>query len=196
MNRKFSLTLAFVIFSLIVHATDNKNETDAILKSVTVYRSGAEMTHSANVILKQGNNELIIDDLSNTIDINSIQIKAPSTVTILSIEFSNNYLLTTEKTPHIQLLLDSLQSVQNEIDHLNVSIANTTELIDVLKNNKNIKGEQNGLSVAELSKLMDYYKSKLLELQNDILGLNKKSKKQMNEFRSYKTKLMKNKKRM
>ena len=63
-----------------------------VCKSVTVYRSGAEMVHNASAILKAGNNEIIIDNISNTIDSNSIQIKAPSSVTILGFEFSSNYI--------------------------------------------------------------------------------------------------------
>lgn len=177
MKSTLFLTLVQIILFFTAYAADDKNEIQANLKSVTVYRSGAEMMHTASTVLKQGNSELIIDNISNIVDVNSIQIKAPSTVTILSIEFSNNYLLQGEKTQRMQLLQDSLQRVQDEINHINVSVSNTTELIDVLKNNRSIKGEQNGLSVAELSKLMDYYKTKLLELQNDILELNEKKKK-------------------
>jgi TonB-dependent SusC/RagA subfamily outer membrane receptor len=38
----------------------------------------------------------------------------------------------------------------------------------VLKSNRDIKGQQTGLSVAELIKLMDYYKNKSTELQNEL----------------------------
>ena len=178
MKPKFLLTLTCSFFLFIVYGADDKNEIQANLKSVTVYRSGAEMIHTASAFLKQGNNELIIDNISSSVDDNSIQIKVPSAVTILSIEFSNNYLLPQEKTSRILLLQDSLERVQDNIDRLSVSIANTTELIDVLKNNKDIKGEQTGLSVADLTKLMDYYKTKFFELQNDILQLTGKKKKE------------------
>ncbi|MFX5705851.1 hypothetical protein ABTE52_22960, partial [Acinetobacter baumannii] len=43
--------------------------------------------------------------------------------------------------------------------------------------NRDIKGTQTGLSVAELIKLMDYYKMKQLELQNDLSVFNEKKKK-------------------
>jgi len=177
MKQKFILTLTCAFLLLITYGAD-KNEIQATLRSVTVYRSGAEMIHTASSVLKPGNNELIIDNISSAIDENSIQIKVPSTVTILSIEFSNNYLISEEKTPRMLLLQDSLERMQDEIDHINVSISNTTELIDVLKNNKNIKGEQTGLSVSELAKLMEYYQTKLFELQNDILQLTDKKKKE------------------
>ena len=51
---------------------------------------------------------------------------------------------------------------------------NDNDLIAVLKQNTDIKGTQNGLSVAELMKMMDYFKAKTLELQNELYTLNEK----------------------
>lgn len=177
MKSKLILTVAIAFSCFLSYAGDDKNEIQSTLKSVTVYRSGAEMTHIAATSVKQGNSELIIEDLSNNIDLNSIQIKAPAAVTILGIEFSNNYVINEQKTPHIQMLEDSLQSVQENIAKLALGINNTIELLDVLKANQDIKGEQNGLSVTELAKLMDYYQTKSLELQNNLSQLQNKETK-------------------
>jgi hypothetical protein len=156
------------MFVPVLYATDDRNEVQANLKSVTVYRSGAEMVHLASANLKAGSNEVIIDAISNNIDSNSIQIKAPSSVTILGFEFSSNYIVNSNTSARMQLLKDSLQHVQDAIDKLDLSIINTKELLDVLKQNRDIKGEQNGLSVTELAKLMDYYATKSTELENII----------------------------
>ncbi|CAN5620098.1 DUF4139 domain-containing protein [soil metagenome] len=177
MISKLILTIAISFSFLFASAKDDKNQLQANLKSVTVYRSGAEMLHTASATLKQGNNELIIDNLSNNIDINSIQIKAPAAVTILGIEFSNNYIVNEKKTPRMQSLEDSLQRVQENIGKIDLSVNNNNELLEVLKANQNIKGEQTGLSVTELTKLMDYYQNKSLELQNNIAQLTEKKKK-------------------
>lgn len=177
MKNRIALTIVLIFSFAAAYSYDDKSSTQADLKAVTVYRNGAEMTHTASAFLKNGTNEIIIDNLSNIIDESSIQIKAPSAVTILSVEFSNNYLLSATKTPHIELLEDSLQHIQENINRINLTIANTTDLLEVLKANRNIKGEQTGLSVTELAKLMDYYKAKSLELQSDVLLLNDKLKK-------------------
>ena len=129
--KKIFVTL-FAFMSLFnVYANDEKNEVQASLKSVTVYRSGAEMTHSVSVTLTKGSNQLIIDNISNAIDSNSVQINTPSSVTILGFQFSNNYLLNTTKTPRQQMLNDSLQQVQDNIDKLVFAISNATDLMDV-----------------------------------------------------------------
>ena len=71
----------------------------SILRSATVYRTGAELTHTAKTFLRQGNNELIIEDISNNIDINSLRIGTTETVTILSVEFSKEYLRPETRSP-------------------------------------------------------------------------------------------------
>jgi len=85
--------------------------------------------------------------------------------------------LNTTKTPRQQMLNDSLQQVQDNIDKLVFAISNATDLMDVLKMNRDIKGEQNGLSVTELEKLMDYYQTKSIELQASITLLTEKKNK-------------------
>lgn len=175
--KKVILTFCLLAVLIEIYANDEKNEVQASLTSVTVYRSGAEMTHKVSVALKAGNNQIIIDNISNAIDSNSVQIKAPSPVTILGFEFSNNYLVNTTKTQRRQILDDSLQHVQDNIDRLALSITNAKELLDVLKMNRDIKGQQNGLSVTELQKLVDYYQAKSTELQSAIIQLTEKKNK-------------------
>ena len=161
--------MVFCTLLFLSHAfADDRNEVSATLKTVTVYRSGAEMMHTAAAQLKAGSNEVIIDNISYNIDSNSIQIKAPSLVTILHFEFSNNYLTNTTRTQRALMLDDSLQRLEDGIEKLDASIANTKELLEVLKLNRDIKGQQNGLSVTELQKLMDYYAAKWTELQNTL----------------------------
>ncbi len=158
-------------------ANDERNTTRAELKTVTVYRAGAEMGHTASATLKEGANELVIDNVSNQLDINSVRIKTPAAVTILGVEFSNNYLAPAEKSPQIRSLEDSLEQLQNAKAKLDLSILNSTDLLAVLKANSDIKGSQTGLTVAELAKLIDYYKTKDSELQGEIFVLREKKKK-------------------
>jgi TonB-dependent SusC/RagA subfamily outer membrane receptor len=175
----FAGLLIFVCLQL--QATDEPLIIPSSLKAVTVYRSGAEMTHNSSVELGKGNEELVIEGISNSIDINSVQINCPSAVTIMGIEFSNNFLIAPEVSSHIKMLQDSVERVQKDIDRVNVQIQTTIDLLEVLKANRDIKGQQTGLSVAELMKLMDYYKNKSTELQNELASQKEKQKK-LNEL--------------
>jgi TonB-dependent SusC/RagA subfamily outer membrane receptor len=168
--------LACLLF-ITSNAADEPQKTSSALKTVTVYRSGAEMIHNASAQLVQGDNELVIEGISNVLDINSVQINCNSAVTILSVEFSNNYLVSPESNSRIKFLQDSLEKVQMQIDKINLQIATTADLLEVLKANRDIKGSQTGVSVAELIKLMDYYKNKSTELQNELALSREKQKK-------------------
>ncbi|AEW00623.1 TonB-dependent receptor [Niastella koreensis] len=164
------MLLILITLSLVGTALANgdKNIVPSVLKSAMVYRVGAELTHSAKATLSQGNNELIIDDISNRLDINSLQIGNNGNVTILSVEFSTNFLRSEQKLPIVKRLEDSLETVNDEIIKVQVVLKTDKELLDLLKANKEIRGEQTGLSVIELTKMMDYYRTKTLELQSEI----------------------------
>jgi TonB-dependent SusC/RagA subfamily outer membrane receptor len=177
MHLRSFATAIVLSFSIHALATDGPLVVPSSLKTVTVYRSGAELIHNTSVQLSQGNEELVIEGISNNIDINSVQINCPSAVTIMGVEFSNNFLVMPEATARIKFLQDSAEIVQREIEKANVQIQTTTDLLEVLKSNRDIKGQQTGLSVAELIKLMDYYKNKSTELQNELAQQKARQKK-------------------
>ena len=158
-------------------ANDEKNTVAANLKTVTIYRTGAEMTHTATATLSKSNNELIIEGISSYVDVNSIQVKCPAAVTILGVEFSNNYLVPENISAPLKKIRDSAEKLNADVEKINISITTTTDLIAVLKSNREIKGSQTGLSVAELMKLMDYYKTKSNELQIELSALNSRKNK-------------------
>jgi TonB-dependent SusC/RagA subfamily outer membrane receptor len=171
------IVLMTLSLAISVQAGGDKNIVSSVLKSAMVYRAGAELTHSAKAALSQGNNELVIDNISNRIDINSLQIGSNGNVTILSVEFSTNFLRPEQKLPIVKKLEDSLESVKDELTKVQVVLKTDQELLDLLKANKEIRGQQTGLSVAELSKMMDYYKNKTLEIQNEISRYKEKESK-------------------
>ncbi|OQP63343.1 TonB-dependent receptor [Niastella vici] len=170
----FLISLSVVVQ---VWAGDDKNIVSSVLRSAMVYRAGAELTHTTKATLNQGNNELIIDNISNIIDKNSLQIGSNGNVTILSVEFSTNYLRNEQKLPIVKKLEDSLESVNDEITKVQVVLKTDQELLDLLKANKEIRGDQTGVSVVELTKMMEYYKTKTLELQNELSRYREKESK-------------------
>src|SRR5688500_437316 len=122
------VVLTVVFLSLNLYANDDKKNIQSGLKSVTVFRTGAELIHNATAQLSQGNMDITIEGISNQVDISSIQINCPGSVTIMSVEFSNNYLQNEVTTPRLRLLHDSLDLTQNELDRIMVSITTITDL--------------------------------------------------------------------
>lgn len=184
--KKYLCPIACLFWAMPSFATDETPKIKASLDAVTIYRAGAEMTHTAKVNLPKGNSEVIITNLSNAIDINSVQIKSGDNVTLMGIEFNTDNLKEETKTVRVQMLEDSLEKTHAEIDKLTLNENIAADLLSVLKSNKEIKGSQTGLSVAELMKLMDYYKLKSAELQAEIALLKQKKEK----LKSIETKLV------
>ncbi len=181
MKKIFSL-VACLYCTLYAFANDGGSITaKASLTNVTVFRVGAEMTHLAKAELIKGNNELIIENISNKMDANSIQVNCNGNVTVMGVEFSADHLQNEVKTPVIKMLEDSVEIVNGNLEKIKTNINVINDLLTVLKANKEIKGSQTGLSVAELVKLMEYYKAKSFELQNELITLNQKEKK-LNEW--------------
>jgi hypothetical protein len=169
------LTMLFTgIIHLFLFASNEKNIVPSVLQSAIVYRNGAELSHKAKATLQQGNNELIIDDVSNNVDAASIQVHCNESVTIMSVEFSTEYLKPEIKSSFLKKLEDSLSLVEKETGKIDIQIKADNESLELLKANKEIRGTQIGLSVAELTKMVDYYKQKTLELQIEIAGYKEK----------------------
>jgi uncharacterized protein (TIGR02231 family) len=165
LSLSFSSLYAGVIPAL-VHST---------LHSVTVYRSGAEMVHTATAVLTKGNNALVIGDVSNSIDPASIRIGSPADITIMSASFSTDFLKPETATPLVKRLQDSIAAIKKELGRLGVLISSDNELLDVLHANQHIGGSNTGVSVTDLIKMMDYYHVKAVELRTELSTYNERS---------------------
>ncbi|MEN9570224.1 MAG: hypothetical protein RL172_1455 [Bacteroidota bacterium] len=175
--KQFLLSAILLYTYLWAGATNGEqpNIVKASLQAVTIFRQGAEMNHQAKATLHNGNNELILENISNNIDINSLQVNCSGAVTVMGVEFGTDYLRQESKAGFVTMLEDSLELVNEAITKNNTNIDLITDLVAVLKANKEIKGAQTGLSVAELVKLMDYYKAKSAELQTELAALRQKN---------------------
>ncbi len=175
--KRLVILLCVGFLSHVTKANDDKIIVPSLLKQATIYRVGAELVHTAKANLPQGSAELVIDGISNRVDVNSIQIGTEGKVTILSVAFSTEYLKPAIKPVSVRRLEDSLEQVYRELSRIQVQLKTSRELLELLKANKQIGGTQTGLSIAELIKMMDYYKLKTLELENELSNFREKENK-------------------
>ena len=151
-------------------AGDGPTVVASSLQSVMVYRSGAEMVHKASVRLGQGNNELIIDDVSTTLDPATIRINSTGNVTIMSAAFSKDYLQPETVSPVVKKMRDSIETLAKEMDRLGILTKSDEQLLELLNSNKNIGGSQNGVSAVELARMMEYYRGQQLTIRTELSG--------------------------
>ncbi len=154
--------------------------TSAKTKAATVYFSGAELTQTTAVNLPVGTSEIVIKNVADYLNESTVQISAPNSVTVLSVQFTQNYISEyeiDESNPAIKKVRDSITYVQKEIKKIQIDKYSHQQTIEVLDQNKEIRGANSGLNVTELMKLVEYYKGKRIELDNAIVTLEEKEAK-------------------
>jgi len=176
MHHPSSFLIALLITAMPagLRAAGDKNSVPSTLRSATVYRTGAELVHTATATLNQGNNELTIDDISNKVDPTSIRVSCTGNTTIMSMTFSTEYLKPESVSPYVKKLQDSVESIRRELAALDALTKSDNEVLDLLNANKTVAGT-NGLTVTELSKIVDYYKQKSIELRSELNAYHERS---------------------
>ncbi len=173
------LIYLFVIGFSVVAVAQKPIFTDAKIENATVYFNSAELTHSTSANLPKGTSEIVIKNIANYLNENTIQIKAPKDVTVLSVQFTTNYMSEyeiDETSPAIKQVRDSIKLIEAAIKKTVNAKISENRTIDLLDKNQQIGGQNTGLSVVELTKMVDFYKSKRNELQNNFDLLEEKEK--------------------
>ncbi|MFM2386085.1 MAG: hypothetical protein RL660_842 [Bacteroidota bacterium] len=176
--RKFlSLFITLCVLAS-VSLTAQTVSTTSTLQSVTVYSNGAELSHSAKANIPSGSSEVVIKNVSSVLDENTIQVGSTADLTIMSVSFRREFIEAKPKSAAVLRLEDSLKAASKELTSIGSQIAIHQNTISVLDANKIVRGDNVGLNVAELQKMVDYYLSKQTELSIKIAGLQEKQSKQ------------------
>jgi uncharacterized protein (TIGR02231 family) len=135
----------------------------------TVYQNQALLEQSFTVTLPAGRSNIIIEDIANTIDANSIRVGGKGDVTLLGVKYGPNYL--NSKSNALQ---DSLKTVQGEIElqEMFLNVANQEE--KMIMANANVKSEQDGLTPDELKEMVVLFRAKLTEVGQTRLDITRK----------------------
>jgi uncharacterized protein (TIGR02231 family) len=162
------ILLFTLLFSAIVFA-QKPIFTSAKVKAATVYFNAAELQQTTTVNIPAGTSEIVVKNVADYLNENTVQIGAPSSVTVLSVQFTQNYISEyeiDETNPVIKKVRDSITIVNQEINKVvNQRIA-YSKSIEILDKNQLVSGTTSGLSVLELTKLIDFNNAKRTELSN------------------------------
>ncbi len=166
--------------------------TTAKIKAATVYFNAAELSQTTSVNLPVGTSEIVIKNVADYLNENTVQIGAPNSVTVLSVQFTQNYISEyeiDETNPAIKKVRDSITWTEKEIKKIQIDKYSNQQTIALLDANQNVGGANTGLNVTELMKLVDFYKAKRTELDNSIVLLTEKETKLTTKLNTLKSKL-------
>jgi len=165
------LFLAVIALSLPIIAQEKPTFTQAKIKQATIYFTGAALTHTASANIPKGTSELVIKNVANALSEETIRVLAPSSVTVLSAQFTNQYMeeYDTERyAPALRRVQDSLTLLDNQLKKCRNERYSKEKTISFLDGNNALQGHQDGIALSDIPKVMDYYTSKRIELLNSI----------------------------
>lgn len=202
---KIKLLFTILLFGTAIWAND-KVTVKSTLTGVTVYMQGAQLQHKANYTIKPGLSEVIVEGISAQIAPTTIQVKATGTVVILDSKYEfyypqpNTMATVTELPPKvraaIKALEDSIRLVNFELRDINDEIEVLVAARKIIISNGAVKGQGKvNDSIQLLKSTVDYYTTKVSELNKKISALDRQKVKKtdlinsldqrLNDLRNY-----------
>lgn len=196
MKRSRLLLILLFVFPIVSYAgnDDEVDQTDSSIEQVLVFRNGAQVTRNATVTLSPGRNEIQFTGLTSSLNSQTIQLSGSGEFMILSLTHRQEYLEEHPQKERLQEPTTQRDSLQRLIENKETTVKIVDREINILMSNSNLKGDQQNLLANELKQAMEYFHSKLTELENQKLDLNReitnmqaeleKIKKQISELNS------------
>ena len=156
---KFIKTALLVISLFSVGFAQNVKKVDAKIDKVTVFLQQAQLEKSVNTSLSAGVTKLLVDDIANSIDANSILVEGKGDFTLLAVKYGANHL-----NNKVLVLQDSVAKVQADIENLEMLFAVAQNEEKMIMANANVKSEKDGLLPEDLKEMIDFFRVKLTEV--------------------------------
>ncbi len=144
------------------------------VKAVTLYLDGAELNQQKTVNLNAGITQVVFTNLSSKLIPKSIQVNVGEGVSVLSISEKLNFLSLNAESVKIKQLKDSLKTNQYKTQQLISDKDAYDKEKDLLLKNISIGGTEKGVSIAELKLAADFYRSRMKEVNGELLRLDTK----------------------
>jgi uncharacterized protein (TIGR02231 family) len=196
---KITLCFTFILLGSTLFANEPLT-VKGPLTGVTVYMQGAQLQHKANYTIKAGVSEVIVEGISPQISPSTIQVKATGAVVILDSKYEFYYPQPSvsagsgELPPKIRA---SIKALEDSIILVNFELRDISDEIEVLVaarkiiiSNGAVKGQGKvNDSIQLLKATVDYYTTKVSELNKKISALDRQKVKKNDVFAALDTRL-------
>ncbi len=182
---KTYLKLLLVIALGVSNITESYSQETVIeskIIDVTVFQQGAQIYRKSNTSIKKGHQIIRLSNLSNNIDVSSIQVNGKGKFTIMSVTHQINYLKQIDRNKRIIVLIDSIAMLKDKISQKDQIIRAFQEEINLLKANQSLKANGANLKVAEIKMAADFYRARFREIYYEEGELKKQQVKLQSEM--------------
>ena len=166
------LTVILLVIAITGFSQPTERKINSQVKDVTVFLQGAQVTRTSTVEMKPGASTLVISGTSPQVLENSIQAEANMDVKILGVSFRVNYLKDLKVPEEAERLQKEKERLSELINAEKSSLAIFSEEEGMLKANKVIGGQQTGVNVNELKNAVEYYRQRLMDIQDHKQQIN------------------------
>ncbi|MBN1181213.1 MAG: DUF4139 domain-containing protein [Bacteroidales bacterium] len=141
------------------------------ITDVIVYRQGAKVTRQAVVNLAPGNNEVILDEVTMSINNNILQVKIEGDAVLLSAT-SRNVTLEDENIPYkTKNFEDSIYTINKRIKWLTSQKTVYEGEEKIIYANQKLGTDEEKISVDELVQLSSFYRDRLLDIREKVYDI-------------------------
>lgn len=186
------IALFFILQTFNLNSQTTENQIITQINQVTIHLKGAEIIREKNISIQTGRQSLVFTNLSPKLNPKSVQVTASNDVQILSITSKINFLKAGKKSPEIQLLNDSLKVIQIQNQNLEDEKNAFIQEQNLLLKNQQLRGNNSSISVDELKKAANFYRSRFKEINSNLSRIKRTQKdlaEEMNLIRQQLTEL-------
>lgn len=170
--KKIFVFFSVVLYAVVANAQVATKDVASKVTAVTVYMTGALITHTASVILANGDYNLQFTGISPNINQKSVQISAGDKVKITSVTYVIDYLTPEIESKDVEKLKDSLELLTKKITTLKNQLSAYASEKELVLKNDDVKGTTTGMSTTELKNAADFYRLRLNEINTYVEKLN------------------------
>jgi uncharacterized protein (TIGR02231 family) len=166
-----TIMLSVLALLLTVQLQAKETKVKSQIKEVTIFQSGAQINRSGSIYLKEGRSELVFSQLAYPINPQSLQVSGKGEFTILAVYHRLNYLEKRKVEKSIQQKTDSIELLKKQIEYLQKDINVYNEEATMIRANRSIGSQQNGLKAADLEAAADFFRKRLYEIYTKNLDI-------------------------
>jgi len=147
------------------------------IEEVTVFLSGAQIFETGNTIIPVGKSIIKVSQLSPYIDEKSIQVKTKGDVTILSVNHKLNFLNELKNSIKQDSLNQLIEEFKLSLDKENARLEVLAEKQSLLHENKNLKGDNSGITMNQLRDAIAFYEAENTKIKEEKILIDKRMEK-------------------
>jgi hypothetical protein len=166
------LSLLFILLVCTSVRAQKETAITSVITNATVFLEGAQVNRSGKSAIPAGRSTLVFTGLTADMDPKSVQVKAGNeALIVLSVSQRLNFNKRPAKDPAADKLYDQIEVLDDRKALLSTRFHIAREEEDILKANRLVAGQQNGLSADELRQTVAFHRERITAIRMLYLSI-------------------------